>query len=228
MALLSDETIWLHLGIVGAWLAIAILVAEWLHRKISVGAETARKIVHISSGNVVLIAWWLQMPEWIIVMAAAIAGAMALVSYQIPILPSINSVGRQSLGTFFYAISIGLLTIWFWPEQPQYTVLGILVMAWGDGLAATVGQRFGRHPYQVWGLKKSWEGTLTMGAASFVAISLTLFAVQGAIWQTWAIALVVAIAATALEAFSKLGVDNLTVPLGSAALAFVLSQMWLV
>ena len=228
MALLSDETIWLHLGIVGAWLAIAILVAEWLHRKISVGAETARKIVHISSGNVVLIAWWLQMPEWIIVMAAAIAGAMALVSYQIPILPSINSVGRQSLGTFFYAISIGLLPIWFWPEQPQFTVLGILVMAWGDGLAATVGQRFGRHPYQVWGLKKSWEGTLTMGAASFAVVSLTLFAVQGAIWQTWTIALIVAIAATALEAFSKLGVDNLTVPLGSAALAFVLSQMWLV
>ena len=208
-------------------MAIAVFTAEWLHRAIAVGTETARKVVHISSGNVVLIAWWLQMPEWIIVMAAAIAGAMALLSYQVPILPSINSVGRQSLGTFFYAVSIGLLTIWFWPSQPQFSVLGILVMAWGDGLAAVIGQRFGRHPYQVWGMNKSWEGTLTMGIASFLVSSLVLLAVQGMGWQTWAMALAIAIVATILEAFSKFGLDNLTVPLGSAALGFVLSQVWL-
>jgi phytol kinase len=32
--------------------------------------------------------------------------------------------------------------------------------------------------------------------------------------------------ATAMEAFSKLGIDNLTVPLSSAALAFFLNQYW--
>jgi phytol kinase len=39
-----------------------------------------------------------------------------------------------------------------------------------------------------------------------------------------AIALIVAILATFLETFSKFGIDNLTVPLGSAILAFSLSQ----
>jgi len=36
--------------------------------------------------------------------------------------------------------------------------------------------------------------------------------------------MIVAVIATALEAFSLLGIDNLTVPLGSAALAFFLNQ----
>ena len=35
----------------------------------------------------------------------------------------------------------------------------------------------------------------------------------------------IALFATALEAFSKLGIDNLTVPVGSAALCFYLNQL---
>jgi phytol kinase len=54
--------------------------------------------------------------------------------------------------------------------------------------------------------------------------SLILFGVQGNIWQTWLIPVAIALVATGLEAFSKLGIDNLTVPLGSAAIAFYLSQ----
>lgn len=99
-------------------------------------------------------------------------------------------------------------------------------MTWGDGLAALVGQRFGRHPYTLWDMKKSWEGSLAMAAISYVISSLILFSVQGALWQTWVIAFAIALVATGLEAFSKYGIDNLTVPLGSATLAFLLVS-WL-
>ncbi|MEM7716220.1 MAG: phosphatidate cytidylyltransferase, partial [Cyanobacteria bacterium P01_A01_bin.68] len=53
---------------------------------------------------------------------------------------------------------------------------------------------------------------------------LVLQTVQGNIWETWLVSLVVAVVAAGLEAISFLGIDNLTVPLGSAALAFVLNQ----
>jgi phytol kinase len=42
--------------------------------------------------------------------------------------------------------------------------------------------------------------------------------------QSGGIALAIAFVATGLEAFSKFGVDNLTVPIGSAAIAFFLTQ----
>ncbi|MFN7525178.1 MAG: phosphatidate cytidylyltransferase, partial [Aphanizomenon sp.] len=45
------------------------------------------------------------------------------------------------------------------------------------------------------------------------------------IWQTWIISLIVALIATILEAFSFLGIDNLTVPIGSATCAYLLTQI---
>ena len=184
--------------------------------------------MHIGTGNVILLAWWLEIPAYISITASIFAGIVTLLSYIFPLLPGINSVGRQSLGTFFYAVSIGILVAYFWHlQQPQYAALGVLVMTWGDGLAALIGQRFGQHKYKVWGLQKSWEGSLAMLVASYIVSSLILLGVQGNIWQTWIVSLIVAVVATGLEAFSIFGIDNLTVPLGSAALCLWLTQ-WLV
>lgn len=215
-----------QVGLVIGWLAIVGGVAEGLRRGAAAGPEITRKVVHIGAGQVILLAWWLQTPTWMGLAASLGASAIALASYRLPILPGINSVGRDSLGTFFYALSIGILTAWFWPQgQPQYAAIGILVMTWGDGLAALVGQRFGRHPYKLWDTPKSWEGSLTMLAASLIVCFSILTAVQGASLVGLLISLVVALVSTGLEAFSKYGIDNLTVPVGSAAVAYGLSLL---
>lgn len=218
------SNVWVAVAIVAAWLGLVLLSAEWLSRRPEAEPEQVRKVVHIGSGNVILLAWWLNIPAWIGVTAAILAGGVTLLSYQMPILASINSVGRRSLGTFFYALSIGLLIAYFWSTQPQYAAIGVLVMTWGDGLAALIGKQFGRHPYKLWGMEKSWEGSSAMAVTSYIVCSVILLIVQGNSWQVWLISLVVAIGATALEAFSKYGIDNLTVPLGSAALTFLLNQ----
>ena len=219
---------WLKIAIAAVWVGGIVLTAELLHRYTSTDPEKIRKVVHIGTGQVILLAWWLQIPAWVGITASILASAVTLLSYKFPILPGINSVGRKSLGTFFYALSIGILVAWFWPlQQPHFAALGILVMTWGDGLAALIGQKFGKHPYKIGGIQKSWEGSLTMALVSFTVSSLILLSVQGNIWQTWVVAIAIGIVATALEAFSKLGVDNLTVPVGSAALAFFLMQFLL-
>lgn len=222
-------TVWLQISLVGIWLGLILLVAEGLNRFTSVGPEVSRKVMHMGSGNVILLAWWLEIPGWVAIWAGILAGAIALISYQVPILPSLNSVNRKSFGTFFYAVSISVLAAWFWPLQHQeYAALGILVMTWGDGLAAVIGQKYGKHIYRVWGIQKSWEGSATMYLVSFAVSSLILLAVQGAVWQTWAVSAVVALVAATLESVSKLGIDNLTVPIGSAAIAFFLNQFWVI
>jgi phytol kinase len=217
---------WSAIAWVGIYLGVLILIAETLNRFSDQPGEVTRKIVHIGSGQVVLLAWWLKIPAWIGVGAAIVAGGVAILSYFLPILPSLESVGRRSLGTFFYAISMGLLIGYFFSrQQPEYAALGILIMAWGDGLAALIGQNFGQHPYQLWGIRKTWEGSLTMLVVSFVVTVLMLGIIQPISLSLMAIALIVAILATFLETFSKFGIDNLTVPLGSAILAFSLSHI---
>ena len=211
------------ISLVILYLGVIIALAEGLNRLWGTNAEFTRKIVHIGSGNVVLIAWWLQLPSWTLIGASFIASIIALVSYFLPILPSINSIGRKSLGTFFYAVSIGVLAQLFWSKgEPQYLAIGILIMAWGDGMAAIIGQKFGKHCYEVLGVKKSWEGSLTMMGVSFLVTSIILSWVSVPILTVVIVSLMIAIVAMALEAFSKLGIDNLTVPLGSAFVAFYL------
>lgn len=217
----------MQIGALAVWLGLVGLLAWCFRQKSAAGPEIVRKVVHIGVGNVILLAWWLNIPTWVGVAASVLFSAITLLSYQFPILPGLDSVGRNSWGTFFYAVSIGVLIGWFWPLQlPQYAVIGILIMTWGDGLAALIGQNFGRHPYRVWGMLKSWEGSLAMAAASYLVCSLVLFAAQGPIWQTWIVSLVVAIGAMGLETLSKFGIDNLMAPIGSAALAFGLNE-WL-
>ena len=213
------------MGIVLAYLGALVGCAELLSRTTNMSAELTRKLVHIGSGNVILIAWLGDIPGEMGVAAAFVAGIIALISYFLPILPSINSVGRQSLGSFFYALSMGILIWWFWSiNQPYFAALGILVMTWGDGLAAVIGTNFGKHPYKIFGNKKSYEGTATMFLVS-LAIALPLLIPLGLLaWQQILIGIVIALVATFLESFAQLGVDNLLVPVGSAAVAFFLSQ----
>lgn len=216
----------LHIAIAAVWVLVVLLIAWVVNLSDNSNPEIVRKIVHIGVGHVVLLAWWLDIPASIGILASILACGITLLSYVLPILPGINSVGRRSLGTFFYSFSIGVLVGWFWYlQQPQYAALGIMIMAWGDGLAALIGQRFGQHKYKILGAHKSWEGSLTMFLVSYLVSSVILVGTQTTQWQMWTISLVVAFIATVLEAFSFLGIDNLTVPLGSAGLAFILTQL---
>lgn len=226
--LLADSSLWLRIAFVPLYVGVIFLVAELLHLYTDTDAEHVRKIVHIGTGNVILFAWLLHLPAWVGITASIVAAIVALVSYRLPILPGINSVDRKSFGTFFYPVSVGIVTAWFWSiNAPYYGAIAILIMAWGDGLAAIIGQSFGKRIYTVLGNRKSWEGTLTMFVVSYTIVCLVLLGVQGNIWQTWVVGIPVAIGATAIELFAQWGLDNLTVPLGSGALVSLLNEFLL-
>jgi len=216
----------LQIAPAAAWVGLIICIAWVVSHFTDSEPEIIRKIAHIGMGNVILIAWWLDIPAYVGITAAIFASIITLLSYKFPILSGINNIDRHSLGTFFYPVSIGILVGVFWHlHQPQYAVLGIMTMTWGDGLAALVGKRFGKHKYIVFGYQKSWEGSLTVTLISYFICATLFLVTQGNIWQTWIVSLIVAAIATILEAFSFLGIDNLTVPIGSATCAYLLNQL---
>lgn len=218
--------LWFRIALVPLFVGVIVLLAELGHRWQWFTAEQSRKIVHIGTGNVIALAWFLRLPAWVGITSATLAGMITLLSYWLPILPGVNSVGRKSYGTFFYSVSMGLLIAIFWPlKHPEYAVIGILVMAWGDGLAAIVGQKWGRHPYQVLGNSKSWEGTTALLLVSYIVTTIVLYTAHGNLLYIWLVGIPVAIAAVILESISQFGIDNITLPLGAAMLAFWLAEI---
>jgi phytol kinase len=224
----NNFPLWQRILVVPIYVGVIVMAAEACHHRNWCSPEETRKIVHIGTGNVISIAWWLELPVWVGIASALVAAIVTLLSYWLPILPGINSVGRKSFGTFFYAVSMGLLIAIFWPmEKPEYAVIGILVMAWGDGLAALVGQRYGRHPYEIWGSKKSWEGSIALGVVGYIVVTVVLLIAQGNVAASWLVGIPVGVAGVGMEWIGKWGMDNVMVPVGVAGVAYWLNGILL-
>lgn len=182
--------------------------------------EWSRKVVHIGTGPVVLLAWWLQIDRAIALPAAALVTLATALNHRFRLLPAVEDVGRHSYGTIAYGGSITVLLALYWPLQPLPVAAGVLVMACGDGLAGLLGPWLPSPRWRVLGQGKSLAGTACMlGAGLAVLLALaSLAGGQGLPAPTWSALLLIAAAATALEQCSGYGIDNLSVPLATALL----------
>ena len=103
---------------------------------------------------------------------------------------------------------------------------GVLVMAFGDGLAGLLGPLVRSPSWSLWGQRKSLVGTGAMAIASAAVLGLLWFlqgpAAAGSGLAHWAAAgapqaaaaiLVLTALAVGLEQLSAYGLDNLSVPL---------------
>jgi phytol kinase len=213
-----------------------ILIAETLRRSVGVPQELTRKLVHIGAGMWVfgvlaLFDHW----QWGIVPFATFIGGNYLF-HRYRLFSSMDTPGG-SLGTVYFAIAITVLFGLLWrPAGPidraPIAVAGAMAMTWGDALAALVGQRYGWHRYKVGRSTRSWEGSAAMLIVAATGMYLALALLPGTalsplaprpgVAYALAAALLGAGAATAAEAMSASGTDNLSVPLVAAAVAYLI------
>ena len=182
--------------------------------------ELSRKIVHIGTGPVLPLAWLLQVPASIAVPFAVVVTLIAFINHRWNLLPAVEDVGRNSYGTVAYGIAICLLLILFWANNPAAACAGVLVMAFGDGLAGLIGRAVPSPNWTILDQRKSIIGTTTMAFTSAVVLFALVLITHNQLTPLRLVA--VCILAVGLEQMSKWGIDNLTVPLGVA-----LSWTWM-
>ena len=205
------------------WLGAVLVAALGLRRRWPRHREWSRKLVHMGTGAVVLIAWGLGVDRIVAVPAAALITVAAAINHRVRVLPAIEDVGRPSYGTVAYGAAITVLLSLFWPEHPDAVAAGVLVMALGDGLAGLLGAAIPSPSWQVWGQRKSLIGTATMALVSGgVLVVLGASADEGPplAGGAW---LGMALLATLLEQLAMFGLDNLTVPIVTGLLWRLLS-----
>jgi phytol kinase len=131
-------------------------------------------------------------------------------------------------GPLYYGLVFVATTIVFWRDSPV-GILALMMMCGGDGLADIVGRRWG-HARLPWSKRKSWAGSETMFAGSFVFAGLALLVFNRigrfspaleASQTTLAVALI-AMVATVVESLPFADVDNVTVTLSAIATAWLL------
>lgn len=198
--------------IIAIWIAIVLLSALLCKNYFPKREELSRKIIHIGTGPVILLAWLFDLPKNIAVIAAAFITIALGINYQFRLLPAIEDIKRKSFGTIAYGVSITTLLVLFWPNYASTVSLGVLSMAFGDGMAGLIGKSIRSRKWVVLGQTKSAAGTLTMSL--IVAITtLAISQISNLNFQPLEI-IAISLIATGLEQVSPWGIDNITVPIG--------------
>jgi phytol kinase len=217
-------------GVVFSFLFVFTLIgaATVLKRYTAVNAYITRKVVHIGVSH-----WWLFAVLSISTLTWAVIGPISfiiinLLAIRFKFFKSMSAPEEENnLGTVYFPISLLILVILGWSGTiPKYLgAMAILIMGWGDGLSAIVGNKV-RSPYIIIGKKRtSLAGSAAMFAASFAVTALILHTVNEGVLtgqQITSRALLMGTAATILEGFTPWGLDNITVPLGSTGLYYLI------
>jgi phytol kinase len=138
--------------------------------------------------------------------------------------PPLAFEDQEKCGPVYFPISFVILISLFWDWPVRWVAgAGILIMAWADAGAALVGERWGRHRFSLFGARKSIEGSLTMLGLSFLTCWFVFgFLARFPIPLTLSVSSAVSLVATGMEALSGRGLDNITVPLSSALVSYLI------
>jgi len=136
----------------------------------------------------------------------------------------ISFISLFSLMTLMVAVFWGCFG-----DEYKFIAIGA-IMAWGpgDGVAAIVGKRYGKHKLRGKMIEgtKSAEGCIGMAVTSFVCLLPVLLLMSSLPWYvSLGLSLIVAPAASLTELFTKKGWDTVTVPIVSSLL-LCLSLIW--
>ena len=210
------------LAYVGALAYGAIcLLASLIIYKLGVPKRYTRKIVHILVGA-----------EWFILYHTVGAGihfvavcliftVLVWISYAKSLMPMISSDNDNAPGTVYYCISMTIMAIVgsFVPDFMLPFGIAVLCTSLGDGLAAVIGSSVSRANPKIYGNKTLWG---SVSAFVMSAVSVYIFTVSYGMSMTAIDALFIAAFAAGLELITGFGLDNVTIPLGTAFFAYLL------
>jgi phytol kinase len=189
-------------------------IRAWKHRP----AAFTRKFIHIGVGFWGLIAHATILSRWAVLIPPFAFILINSLSYRLSLFKSMESEEKPNPGTIWYPVSLFVLLALFWNRTDARIVplIGLLVMALGDGFASLIGEKWGKHRYHVWGQYKSMEGSSAMFFFSCLAVIIVL-CLDPSLTMTSRLVrgTVIAFLSTLVEGLTPARIDNLTVPMAA-------------
>ncbi|MEI7694314.1 MAG: DUF92 domain-containing protein [Chlorobium sp.] len=217
-----------------------VLLAEFLVRRWSVSTLVVRKIVHLSMGVVIFFIPGYFQSNYYPALTALLLLLFNALNIRFKWLISLlaadadpaHSPNIKSYGSLFVPLVFLLQLLFLWESHKWILQTSMLVMGVGDSLAALVGSSVGKkHIEHLTKNPKTVEGSLTMFFTGFVLLCASLFVFSpfftGALAKIpfvtlIALAMMLALVATAVEALLSHGLDNFFIPISIAYVLYVL------
>jgi phytol kinase len=199
-----------------ALLAIFSIIAPLLQ------PEVIRKGLHIGMGLTTLSFPWLFDTAWPVVLVAG-ASSAAFLAFRARFVVfrrlahAMQGIKRVSVGEYCF-VAATCIVFALSSDDPVLYCIPMLLLTLADSAAALVGTTWGRHRYLTFGDYKTLEGSAAFFVVAFLCIAVPLaWFTPASNPESIAVAALIAVAVTVLEAAVGGGFDNLLVPLGAFA-----------
>lgn len=224
-----------------------ILLPVQLKKREKISKFQARKAVHLFAGLSVFSSPYFNWKWWPVIIAGTLTVLVLLSSKKSKIkqLKELyDSIGEEAeekvgylQGPFHYCLSILILMtsfVIFAPDQLYFPIAGIMLMIISDTLASIIGKRFGKIKIKIpWiNSTRTLEGSLTFFVSGFIIcfIAFTVLGVTNPLTQVHIpfesaliLSLITSALATIIELFSPSTWDDLTVPILTTLIIFLLT-----
>jgi dolichol kinase len=224
-----------------------ILIPVQLKKRNIINKFQARKAVHLFAGLAVLSSPYYEWPWWAVIIASTLTILVLLSSKKSKVkqlkelYESIGEVEEEKVGylqgPFHYCLSITgliLLFVIFIPKQLYFPIAGILLMIISDTLASIIGKRYGKREIKIPWIKtvRTLEGSLAFFISGFILcmIAFTLLGVTNPLTQihisfeyALLLSLITSSLATVVELISPSTWDDLTVPILTTLIIFLIT-----
>jgi dolichol kinase len=201
-----------------------LVLGDMLAKKKLLKDEYRRKFIHITVGCFVAFWPWVMSFEAIRIIGLMML-AVVFINRRRVFFKFSRDTKRISYGDYLFAVAITLCALL--TTNKLFFAIAILHMALADGLAAIIGQQFGKPwKYLVFSQTKTLLGSMTFWLVSIYILGIGLLAAHNYLsFNSYALLLLVLPPLmTLVENFSLKGADNILVPVG-VILALNLAQL---
>lgn len=230
-AIPSMEQIIFFVPVLVVYTIVCAFFVGYLKSKKNMGTPYTRKIFHFlifTAAGLLQIIYGLSV---VVIFGSIVSTAVLFAVYKGSGFPFYEAMARPTdrpkrslfilIPLFTTALGGVLSNIFF----PAFASIGYFVGGFGDAIGEPVGTKWGKHRYRVPSLagvkaERSLEGSTAVLIVSIIAAFLSLLLLDFSVDISLKTALLCGAAATAIEAVSSHGLDNLTIQITAAGVAY--------
>lgn len=191
------------------YVTLEVFTGFLLYRYAKWRSEGVRKFIHILTSFIILpCEMYVSSPWWRIALPFAFIFINLFAVYT----NMIKDLGlrdeKRNIGLVLYPVGVTAVVVMETLSiiSRESAIAGVLMLGLGDGMAALVGTRWGKHTFLVYNKsKRSIEGCIAMASASVLIV--LLFTEVSLLY-----AIFIGLVAAVIEAFSPSSLDNISVP----------------
>ena len=192
---------------------ILLGITELLYRRYKIPAEASRKFLHVSGGLLCLLLPTFFSSHWWVLVLALLSFLLLLTTYIKGMLQSVHKTKRYSVGSIIFPISIYFcFLIAKRVDNNLLFFLPVSLLTISDAAAETAGKHWGYLSTQFFKGQKTLIGTIAFLLTAIIVCIGWMYYFNIPLQKIIVMTIILSLSASIVELLTLRGWDNLTVP----------------